>query len=1362
MASPANDNSFLALHALARSAAAATSATQLADLITEFLQPRLGDVQFTLTAPAASAGLAQVPLPGGELSLVIDRKAALTDEESALIALVASLVRAAPPAAAATRAPAAIASLRPEVLALLTAVSEKALVVHDLETIYDLVAARFPEAFPGVTALLLFWQGTSGSWRTAATFGAPARQFPATLLHSAEPAAETQFFRASTDPPARGWPSTYALIPLRAAGAPAALLVAAVPPHRALQPEDFPYLELLAVFLAMAVHSTTLIEEAWQRTARMEMIYSVTDSARALKPLRATLAEIHAQIARAFDVPAFYIALYDPKRGLIDFPYVVDSGQTEKLDSISIDDENSLVAWVVRNDSDFVSDDWQNDPRRPVRGYEELSIVPRSILCLRLRAGKHVAGVFSVQSDEPNAFDKEARALLSSIADQVAVIVRNAQLYSTTRELVDSLAREYLTASTLRQNAATIGTSLDREVILARLLRSLREILPHEVAAAAILENRKVAVIAEEGIGHGDEDAVSSLAGMLERSPLIADLITLREPIVIGDLSGDSRWIWPEAPGPLPAWLGAPLLAGDTLVGVLIMLASVPGTYGEREAWVATTLASHAALAIQNARLHEAIQQQLDELTTLYDASATITADLDQETVLRTVVEQMVRAVPIESCTILVWEENRQALRIAAHQQRPGQRQPLGLTRLDNFECDPVLARVIAAQEVYVVESEATAAPDEETLLDAAGLSALLLIPLVQRGEALGLLALGKTAPGSVFRQSEKRLARNLAAQAAVAVEHARLYTQAQRRVRELGAFHQIVLQLNTPLQLEEVLDNIAGTALRLVEADHLQISLYDAELQAFTVASALSRDGQQIARLPQPELGGLIARLVREGEPFTVENVGSHPALAAANRRTLPVAAIAGYPLKYSGRVIGALTASFREPHRFSQDELLLLDLFSSQAAVAAENTRIFNDAQQRLRSMSALVEMAQQVTGNLRLERVTETTVRRLQELLTARASTIALISPDGSDLEVVAAAGVKPQYRHVRIKLGEGVSGRAIKEMRTIYVRDTRAESDFLFFDPVLRSLLVVPLVARNKVIGTLTVDSDRPHAFNASDIQLMTIAAAQVSVAIANARLFEEVEERAAELAGAYDELKESDRLKDELVQNVSHELRTPLTFIRGYVDLLVDGEMGPLDPEQHSALQIIAHKTGEVTRLVEDIMSLQRIRADNLLVEEFSMHDLLLEEVECHRLTARSHGLELLLEAPAGKVLVTGDRGRITQVLDNLISNALKFSPDGGAIRLILQEQEEWVQVTVADDGIGVPPDKLTRIFERFYQIDGSSRRRFGGTGIGLAIVKRILDAHHGEIWVESKVGRGSRFTFQLPRRSRRMSGPADA
>ena len=399
----------------------------------------------------------------------------------------------------------------------------------------------------------------------------------------------------------------------------------------------------------------------------------------------------------------------------------------------------------------------------------------------------------------------------------------------------------------------------------------------------------------------------------------------------------------------------------------------------------------------------------------------------------------------------------------------------------------------------------------------------------------------------------------------------------------------------------------------------------------------------------------------------------------------------------------------------------------------------------------MSALVDMAKQVTGNLKLQSVLQTTVQILQGLLNARASTITMLTDDGEGLIVKAAVGINPEFMNARMQLKDSISGVVVQNAALVYIRDSYSDPDFLFFDEVVRSLLVVPLIVRDKPVGTLTIDSDRAHAFTESDTQLMTIAAAQVSVAIANARLFEELEERAAELAVAYEELKESDRLKDELVQNVSHELRTPLTFVKGYVDLLMDGDKGLLTSEQQEYLQIVSDKTDDITRIIEDIITLQRIDSGNLQLETMSMADVLKTAAANHRIVADKKGLSIACQIPEGqKGFVRIDKGRMNQVLDNLIGNAFKFSPDGGTIRLSMAEHEQHVLISVVDEGIGMPAEKHQRIFERFYQIDGSSRRRFGGTGIGLAIVKRIIDAHEGKIWVESELNKGSAFFFTLP------------
>jgi GAF domain-containing protein len=190
-----------------------------------------------------------------------------------------------------------------------------------------------------------------------------------------------------------------------------------------------------------------------------------------------------------------------------------------------------------------------------------------------------------------------------------------------------------------------------------------------------------------------------------------------------------------------------------------------------------------------------------------------------------------------------------------------------------------------------------------------------------------------------------------------------------------------------------------------------------------------------------------------------------------------------------------------------------------------------------------------------------------------LDCRACSIMLLDPSGEYLQLEAGSGLSPTWKGVaRLKVGEGISGKVIAERRAIYVPDTQLEPDFIFFDPQVRSLLVVPLIVRDKVVGTLSIDDFAPSAFE-NEARLLTIAAAQGAVAIENAKLYESLQKSYSELEQAYDELRQLDQMKSEFVQNISHELRTPLTFIKGYIELLQDGDMGELAADQQSGCAI---------------------------------------------------------------------------------------------------------------------------------------------------------------------------------------------
>jgi GAF domain-containing protein len=1114
--------------------------------------------------------------------------------------------------------------------------------------------------------------------------------------------------------------------------------------------------EMASTLLAAAPFFATITDPA--RARFLEIVHGVAEIVRSAEPLPAILEKIRSHLLAAFSASSSFVALYEAENGHIVYPILFWPQPQTLAASLHSD---SLAAWVVVNGLPYVTINWEKDTW-PATGlaHERLT---GSVMCLPLFYGDEVLGALGLQADAPHAFQEADFEILTAVAEYVATAVHNARLQDRTDALIRKSTEDYQTAVSLRQAVSLISSALEQNAVVNNLLIALNSVLAYDVAHVFLWNQDRLEVAASydtanRPLAHSPRE----LEAIWRRSPLMEQMRQSKEAILLQDPALDPRWRPFSGSQAIKSWLGVPLVAGNDVSGALIIQSAQSGAFGKQQQWLSATLASHTAVALQNAALYRQTQRQYNQLSTLYQASATMSANLDQGFVLQSVVEAMTRALQVDTCIIFVWDKLRQHLIPMAHNGSDSLAESgadgktavfptSALSHIAQLEQNPIIQRVFKSKQSYDLQADQVYSAERQELLSAAGLQSLLLVPLVRGDAILGLLALGQENVLRAFSDDDQRLAQNLAGQAAIAIEHAHLYSQAQRRVEELATFHNIVLKINTPLQQRTVLDAITESALKLVDATNLHIYLYDAVTQTFSFGSALWRDGRRHAAVPAVRPHGMTATVVHRGEPLIINNAAEHPLFQEEGARAWGIQAIAGFPLKRGTEVLGAFTITYLHPHTFTKDEVLLLNLLADQAAVAVHNAQLFAISERRLRDMSALVDMAQQITGKLKIRAVLQTTVEILQQLLNARASTITMLSENHAELMVAAAVGVKQEYTQARMPIEDSISGQVVQTGELVYIRDSYQEPEFVFFSEIVRSLLVVPLIVRGETIGTLSLDSDRPNAFSDSDIQLLLIAAAQVGIAISNAGLFEEVEARAAELTVAYDELKESDRLKDELVQNVSHELRTPLTFVKGYVDLLMDGEMGLVTPAQQDALQIVATKTDEITRLIDDIITLQRIDAGNLQMGLHSMVDVVQTAVANHSIVAEKRGLSVKCNLPAEITPILLDKGRINQVIDNLITNAMKFSPDGGVITVTLRESENELRVIVSDQGIGMPKEKQARIFDRFYQIDGSARRRFGGTGIGLAIVKRIVDAHKGKIWVESELNQGSSFYFTLPK-----------
>jgi signal transduction histidine kinase len=666
----------------------------------------------------------------------------------------------------------------------------------------------------------------------------------------------------------------------------------------------------------------------------------------------------------------------------------------------------------------------------------------------------------------------------------------------------------------------------------------------------------------------------------------------------------------------------------------------------------------------------------------------------------------------------------------------------------------------------------------------------VLLALMRTEGQVIGELRLANKCDGTVFSQEEIHLLglyasqlgllihglrvmlenqRLYSAERAVALENARLFEQtrrhlqqAEQRSQELALINRISDNLSASLDLDEVLRSTVTELATTLGVEQCGLVLFDWTQGYGRLVAEYQRRPDETGRdVRIPVAGNLsLARVLETKAPLAIRDAQND--LLLANVREIIVRrgikSILLLPLVVRGEVIGTIGLDeLRAMRDFTPAEIELAQTITNQAASAIANARLYEDVKRR----AVQLQTIQEVTGRISAILDPGELLAQVAGLLVSRFGYyhVEVFLVDESGEYLVGRVGCNVAGRQhasegVRLRIGaEGICGWATGTGQTALVNDVSADPHYVPHPalPETRSELAVPIKLGGRVVGVLNVESDRVGAFDEGDRFLLETLADQVAIALENAHLYATVQERARQLAAANEELKTYDRMKDEFVQTVSHELRTPLTFIKGYVELLLERVMGELNQEQVDALQIVAQRTESIVHLVNDIISLTRSELPSLQLQVLDLREVALLAVQAARAVTERAGLRLTTDFPDSLPEVMGDSQRLSQVFDNLIGNAVKFSPDGGTICVRLRAEEGTVRAEVSDQGIGIPADKLERVWERFYQVDGTTTRRFSGTGLGLAIVKRLIEAHGGQVGAESTVGHGSTFWFAVPR-----------
>ena len=465
------------------------------------------------------------------------------------------------------------------------------------------------------------------------------------------------------------------------------------------------------------------------------------------------------------------------------------------------------------------------------------------------------------------------------------------------------------------------------------------------------------------------------------------------------------------------------------------------------------------------------------------------------------------------------------------------------------------------------------------------------------------------------------------------------------------------------------------------------------------------------------------------------------------------------GVPLMRDRIPIGVLALVRSEARPFTDKQIELVTTFADQAVIAIENVRLFDDVQARTRELARSVEelralgaVSQAVNSTLDLQTVLDTIVARATQLSGTEAGAIYVFDNVSGQFQLRATYGMTPDMIAVitehHADFSEAVRlATQRREPDQVAALEPSSPANELVMRLGYRARLVVPLVTSDQIVGALVVRRKAPGEFAKSTIELLQTFAAQSALAIRNAQLFSEIEDKSRQLA-------EASQHKSQFLANMSHELRTPLNAIIGVTEMLredaeaLQQDLEPLDRVLGAARHLLA--------LINDILDLSKIEAGRmeLQLETFALAPLIASVVKTIEPLAAKNANQIAVNCHGAIGILHADQMRLRQALLNLLSNANKFT-DHGTISIDARQREEdgrdWITISVADTGIGMTAEQMGKLFQEFSQADASTTRKYGGTGLGLAISKRFCQMMGGDIAVESEPGKGSTFTIRLPR-----------